>query len=237
MLPLSFNKRSHPCSLHSAFTLIELVIVLGIVLILAAIFLSAFAQVREASRRLSCASNLRQIGIALQMYGQDYDGRFAYGGDPCDLNTDGWDYTGYGDEVADMMPLNEVLAPYVSDSQVWHCPSDTGYTTCGISDGYHLAAHPSGFVRFGMSYAYDTYLPLLHESLSGVTAWGKNSPHPSYGPDHIILMQDTNGFWHRGQVWEGKRYNVLFCDGHVHSTTHDQDSDLWNQTFTLPASP
>jgi prepilin-type N-terminal cleavage/methylation domain-containing protein len=56
-----------------AFTLIELLVVIGIVAILAAIMFPVFAAARSASRRTVCISNLRQLGLALQMYRQDYD--------------------------------------------------------------------------------------------------------------------------------------------------------------------
>jgi prepilin-type N-terminal cleavage/methylation domain-containing protein len=62
---------------HSAFTLIELLVVIAIIAILAAILFPVFAQARESARMTSCLSNLKQIGLAMTMYAQDYDERFA----------------------------------------------------------------------------------------------------------------------------------------------------------------
>jgi len=68
----------HPPSLSAfvrrAFTLIELLVVIAILSILAAILFPVFSQAREKARQAACSSNLRQIGLALGMYTQDYDG-------------------------------------------------------------------------------------------------------------------------------------------------------------------
>jgi prepilin-type N-terminal cleavage/methylation domain-containing protein len=65
---------------RTAFTLIELLVVIAIIAILAAILFPVFAQAREAARKASCQSNLKQIALALGMYQQDYDGTmFASG--------------------------------------------------------------------------------------------------------------------------------------------------------------
>ena len=62
-----------------AFTLVELLVVISIVGVLMAIILPAVSAMREASRRTSCTNNLRQIGLALQMY-HEKQGRFPIGG-------------------------------------------------------------------------------------------------------------------------------------------------------------
>ena len=62
--------------LKGGFTLIELLVVIAIIAILAAILFPVFAKAREKARQTKCLSNLKQIGLALQMYTSDWDDRF-----------------------------------------------------------------------------------------------------------------------------------------------------------------
>jgi prepilin-type N-terminal cleavage/methylation domain-containing protein/prepilin-type processing-associated H-X9-DG protein len=87
------------------FTLIELLIVIAIVAILAAILFPVFARARENARRTSCLSNLKQLGLAVMQYTQDYDERLPQG-----LST--------GESVFDFQ-----LQPYIKSIQMTRCPS------------------------------------------------------------------------------------------------------------------
>ena len=62
--------------MRQAFTLVELLVVIAIIALLTAILLPVFGTVRGKARQASCISNLKQIGNAVRMYTQDYDGRF-----------------------------------------------------------------------------------------------------------------------------------------------------------------
>lgn len=106
-----------------AFTLIELLIVIAILALLAAILMPVFGRVRENGRRSACQSNLKQIGLAITQYIQDYDERF-----PLALYGNLDNGTGWASG----------LQRYTRSYQVLQCPSDrfpptlsrdeTGYT-------------------------------------------------------------------------------------------------------------
>jgi prepilin-type N-terminal cleavage/methylation domain-containing protein/prepilin-type processing-associated H-X9-DG protein len=94
---------------HKGFTLIELLVVIAIIAILAAILFPVFARAREKARQTSCLSNVKQLGLGIQMYISDYDERLPVGSD--------W---GVGLSV---YHLPDRLDPYIKNADLWECPS------------------------------------------------------------------------------------------------------------------
>ena len=112
-----------------AFTLIELLVVIAIIAILAAILFPVFARARENARRSSCLSNMKQIGLGVIQYTQDYDEKYPIGRD---LGGIGW--------------AGQTL-PYIKSSQIFVCPSDTKPNSANpqISYAYNSAiVYPIG---------------------------------------------------------------------------------------------
>ena len=100
---------------RAAFTLIELLVVIAIIAILAAILFPVFARAKENARRSSCQSNLKQIGLGLIQYVQDYDENFP-------LNS--MDIAGIGGGAKGKFGRwRAVTHPYIKSTQVYTCPS------------------------------------------------------------------------------------------------------------------
>lgn len=108
-------------SSKNAFTLIELLVVIAIIAILAAILFPVFAAAREKARQTTCASNLKQLTLAVLQYEQDYDENPPNGPDipPC---TSPCNYGNYG---ATGIGWAGQIYSYVKSTGVYACPDDT----------------------------------------------------------------------------------------------------------------
>jgi prepilin-type N-terminal cleavage/methylation domain-containing protein/prepilin-type processing-associated H-X9-DG protein len=133
-------RRSH----HTAFTLIELLVVIAIIALLAAILFPVFSRARENARRASCQSNLKQIGLGMTQYTQDYDERYP----PI------WS----GPAFPGRYHWMDSMMPYVKSEQIFDCPSDTyagnKYVTIDTSSTTTLNNTPNNYGSYGAANAY-----------------------------------------------------------------------------------
>lgn len=207
-----------------AFTLVEILVVIGIIALLSAILFPAFGRVREKGRAASCQENLHQIGLSVAMYSQDYEGKFPMGGDPIDINSSIWSSEDGGKWVAivpTLKPLPGVLSPYLKSTQTWRCPSDSGFDHAEGHSTSLLNTRPSSAGKWGMSYFYNTRLTLTGKTIAGLQAYDNFTPYDVYGVDQISVFYDASGSWHGG-TGDQRRYNVLMADGHVKSQTREE---------------
>lgn len=190
-------------SSRRAFTLIELLVVIAIIAILAAILFPVFAKAREKARQTSCASNLKQIGLGISQYCQDYDERFPSAtfaiernpgsglpaSSPGTPSTNGWyfdDASGSGRYSAyNLYSWMDRIFPYVKSVKIFECPSDPSWTGAPYPD-YGYSGNISG----------------------GVGAFTGNCPPPtSLGeikrPADVCLVGDWGGWLGAYPSWDG----------------------------------
>ena len=103
------------------FTLIELLVVIAIIAILAAILFPVFAQARAKARQTACLSNTKQLGLALNMYAQDYDETL-----PPQNHNYNWAE----------MNIENLIHPYTKNMDIWACPS----SRTAVSEAQYNAA-------------------------------------------------------------------------------------------------
>lgn len=215
--------------MRRAFTLIELLVVMAVIAILAALLFPVFSQAREKARGAVCQSNLKQLGLAVQMYSQDWDESTPL----CKLWGLPWKWY-------------HLIHPYISNltdpskiSDIYKCP-----TAPSIRDPFP----PYPYISYGVNVSRDK---------AGVTAWRSLSLAQVSQPASTIYITDSKvesnlGGYYVFAVWypsvsfrepakyvdyrhptgpgaafeKGGGFNALFLDGHVKWLRHTTE-DLW----------
>jgi prepilin-type processing-associated H-X9-DG protein len=223
----------HPPLTASAFTLVELLVVAGIIALLLTLLIPALSRARSRSQSTVCSNHLHQIGLSLQMYVSDhntYPSATGGGGEP---------FKTWADQLVPYNPIHWT-------NNVWHCPTY-------IAEGGVVQWQPpplgGGPFKYSSSYCFNGWGmsgystsgsfslrkgPLLGLGDLNVTVRDSRIVNPSQmyaiADNRPVQYQNTGGFlgnWTDMQPWQlmpigteappphAEAYNVLFADGHV----------------------
>jgi prepilin-type N-terminal cleavage/methylation domain-containing protein len=188
-----------------AFSLLELLVVIGIIVILAALLLPALSRAKTKARNIACINQLKQLGVAARLYAEDNSSRLP---------------------AAELLPsnptdpqhplprINDVLAPYVSkvvntnvSAPVFKCPSDKDWFFEAEGSSYQWNAGLNGHrIDFGESGRFQAVIVS-----NGVTILQTNGDI-TRAAESTPLMLDYDDF-HPRSPKSGK--NVVYMDGHA----------------------
>jgi prepilin-type N-terminal cleavage/methylation domain-containing protein len=208
-------------SLHRGFTLIELLVVIAIIAILAGMLLPALARAKEAGRKTRCTSNLHNMGLAMLMYADDYNGYVPRGNEPL-----WW----------------QLLAPTLGGSttndfrkvQVYTCPSypDKRQLICYVVNAWQFASplDKVGFEETGVTRLEKVQQPsdtiYFAENENG--SWrpiittlgviGSTELDDVWSPSHLPYTaggKTLNPQRRVARARHGEGDNLMFYDGHA----------------------
>ncbi len=200
--------------MRRAFTLIELLVVIAIIAILAAILFPVFARAREMARRSTCTSNLRQQGLAIAMYSQDFDEVYP----TANFNDSYFPYPPQTHQHADGTPifLADVLLPYYKSRGIFICPTIHNLPSrAGVyrTDYNYMCVHGWNQVP-GFGFFTNERHGICGHAVSDI---GRPAEKPMLVCDAMgeHVGEASNDVYARGKIGA---QNICYVDGHVKLT-------------------
>ena len=218
-----------------AFTLIELLVVIAIIAILAAILFPVFLTARAKARQTQCANNMRQIGKAVQIYADTWDGMYP----PNRFGGGIWKHA---------------IRSYLPSMSIYICPSNEAYwwPQPGVSKMDETGDFPISYGYNGLIF-HEGYNKGAGYKMSRIRDAGRTiyiletrGRYPDLGPwmlyyddsrindDGPYLASKQMGFF---QIHTSKQANWLFCDLHVAALTVPRTcvpNNLWGTASACP---
>ncbi len=235
--------RLHPRT-RAGFTLIELLVVIAIIAILAAMLLPALSRAKTKAQGIMCMSNLKQVGLALTMYGDDFRGWFppnyqgsGNGYDPRSRQVEpGWiqghmDWTSDPENTNTAFLLAGKVGPYLKSPAIFKCPADIyasaiqrrlGWSSrCrsvsmnAFIEGGAYNDSSGGSVWFnGIYYRYNRFTDVIKPPPSEV--WMVVDEHPgSINDGWMVHSMSSDGFVDLPASYHSGACGFCFVDGHA----------------------
>jgi len=212
---------------RGAFTLIELLVVIAIIAILAGILFPVFAKARERAMTATCTSNIRQLGMAFQMYISDWNNRFpsaANGYNNFDRGSD-WVHINQTNTAGDMSAEKGSIYPYVKEPGAYVCPNaivaddkaQSGGTRTSYTMNSNLVNNSTwlGIRATRIKYPSQTFILVEENDEKLGFGTGEYNDGVYYAPDPGTLGFDQPPGMNSGSERHGAGALSCFADGHA----------------------
>ncbi len=199
------------------FTLIELLVVIAIIAILAAILFPVFAQAREAARKASCQSNLKQISAGLTMYSQDFD-ELMCSDEISFVNDNRYAFNWY-----------QMVQPYIKNKGVLKCPSSSavasaaeiqaGTQPCSYGMNYRLSQFSTATLDDAQSLWYGVVSMAALRSPAD-TLWVCDNELVTNATAQTVHQEDPTKWTSDQSNWNRRGYTRFPQDPHGSGTDY-----------------